>query len=153
MKLLLFSNCFVNCGFKTVELPVLVLLWVVFYLKIKFKAVKVHVQTTTGQSKIHITVTTAECSPEGQQVKRQLENSRTNQFSCFTRKRKDFSLCIVELNTTSELLMIPHKCCSLKLGESEFLPVNFQRKLKNKKIEAYIEDMRKHFQFLFSREI
>jgi len=59
-------------------LPVLTLLWVVLHFHIKFKAVKVCVQITTGQSKIHITTITSECLPEGQQVKRQLENSRTN---------------------------------------------------------------------------
>lgn len=71
------------------KLHVLTSLRVVLHFQIKFKAVKVCVQITTRQSKIHITTITTECLPEGQHVKRQLENSRTNKFSHFTTRWRD----------------------------------------------------------------
>lgn len=73
------------------------------HFQIEFKVVKVHVQAATGQSKIRIAIITIECLLEGQQVKRQIENSRTTQFYYFTKWRGErfsflhFGIKIAEL--------------------------------------------------------
>lgn len=84
LEIVTFWFCFISYWFKTAKFPVLILLCCITLSNLNLKQWNC-VQIATGQFKMHIIITT-ECLLEGQQVKRQIEKSRTNQFSPFKTK-------------------------------------------------------------------